>query len=82
MQHDTCMPHFIICGLTGSAVFFPRYLINGTIKDKALLIIKCVFAFSIQILHAIVLILRIIELEVIKNMHWSSCKVSIILVRF
>jgi uncharacterized membrane protein len=45
---------------------FTHYLINGAIYEWALLIIECVFLFSIHILHEIFFILRIIELEVIK----------------
>jgi hypothetical protein len=28
------MLHVVICGLSGSTVFFPHYLINGTIFEK------------------------------------------------
>ena len=28
------MFHIVICGLSGSTIFFPRYLINGTIFEK------------------------------------------------
>ena len=43
---------------------FPHALINGTIKKKKLLNIKCVFSFSLQIL-----ILRRTEWEMIKNIY-------------
>jgi len=45
------MRHIVICGLTGSTIFFPHYLINGTIfGGKKLLHIKCVFLISIHVL--------------------------------
>ena len=43
IQHATHMRHNAICGLSGSTIFFPHYLINGTIFRKTLLNIKCVF---------------------------------------
>jgi len=54
---------------------FPRYLIKVTIFEKKNWV-KCLLWFSLQRLSAVCLILRIIERSVIKNVHWSSYKVS------
>jgi hypothetical protein len=37
IQHSMRMRHIVICGLAGSTVFFPHYLINGTILEKKML---------------------------------------------
>jgi hypothetical protein len=50
-------------------------------KKKKLLNIKCVFGFPL-LLSENFLILRRTERDVIKNVHCSSCKVAVILVRF
>jgi len=34
MQHAMPMRHVVICDLSGYTVFFPHYLINGTIFEK------------------------------------------------
>jgi hypothetical protein len=34
IQHAMRMRHVVICGLSGSTIFFPRYLINGTILGR------------------------------------------------
>ena len=48
----------VICGLTDSKIFFPHFLLNGTILEKKkLLNIKCVFQFPPQILSEIFSIL-------------------------
>jgi 16S rRNA G1207 methylase RsmC len=44
--------------------------------------IKCVFSFSLQLLSETFLILRRTEQGVMKNVHWSSRKVTVVLVRF
>ena len=62
--------------------YFPHYLINGTMFLKKLLNIKCVFWFSLQLLPETFLILRRNERDMMKNVHWSSCEVHFILVRF
>jgi hypothetical protein len=60
----------------------PHYLINGTTFGNDLLNIKCVFWFFVQLLSEIFLILRRIQRYIIINIHRSSCKVPVILVRF
>ena len=34
IQDAICMRHIFICGLSGFTIFFPHYLINGTILEK------------------------------------------------
>ena len=47
---------------------------------RTLLHVKCVFLCSLELLSNS--FLRIIEGRVVKNVYWSSCKVSVVLVRF
>ena len=61
---------------------FPHYLINGTVFEKKLLNIKCVFWFSLQMLSETFLILRRIHGDIIINVHRSSCKVPVMHDRF
>ena len=49
IHHTICMRHIVICGPSGSTIFFPRYLINSAIFEKTLLDIKYVFWFSLHI---------------------------------
>ena len=76
------MRYIAICGLYGSTVFFPLYLINGTILEETLLNIKCVFRFSVQLLSATFLILRRIQRDMIKNVYRSACEVPLCLLEF
>jgi len=46
---------------------FPHYLINSTIFEKMLLITKCVFWFSLQLLSETFLILRRIQRDIIEH---------------
>jgi hypothetical protein len=46
-----------------------------------LLNIKCVFDFLYNLFSETFLILKRTEREVIKNVYWVSCKLSLILVR-
>ena len=59
----------------------PHYLINGTIFRKMLLTIICIFIFSKTLSEAF-LFLRGIQRDSIINIHRSSCKALVILVRF
>jgi hypothetical protein len=56
---------------------FPHYLTNGTIFRKKLLNVKYVFWFLLQLLSEIFLILRIIQQDIIINVHESSCEVPV-----
>jgi len=61
---------------------YPHYLINGTIYQKQKLLTThnmCVL-FSSTILSETFPIVRRTERDMIKNILWSSCKVSVILV--
>ena len=82
MQHAMRMRHTVVCGLPRSTIFFPHYLINGTIFEKKLLNTKCVFWFSLQLLYVTFLILRRTERDMIKTVYRSSCKVPCIIARF
>jgi hypothetical protein len=69
--------------LSGSTVFFPHYLINGTILwGKNLLKMKYMFSFSLQLFSETFLITRRVQPDIITNYHGYSCKVPVILVRF
>jgi len=47
IEHLMRLRHIVICGLHGSTIFFPHYLINGTIFEKEMLFnVKSVFIFS------------------------------------
>jgi len=82
-QHPMPMRHTTLC-LWPDRLYniFPYYLINETIFEKKLLYIKCAFWFFLQYLLEIFLILRRSEGDMIKKVHWSSCKAPVILVRF
>jgi len=66
----------VICGLPGSAIFFPHYLINDTITEKKLLNAKYAFLFSLQFFSERFLIIRTTEIYD-KNEYLSSCKVPV-----
>ena len=78
IQHAVRMRHIVICGLSSSTIFFPHYLINGTIFEKKLLNTRCVFWFSLQLLSETFLILRRSKRDMIKNVYRSSCKVLLL----
>ena len=79
IYHAILMSH-VICGLPGSTIFFH---ISHKRHDfrKQLLDIKCVLIFA-RILSVIFLILSRTERDIIMKVQRSSCKESVILVRF
>jgi hypothetical protein len=60
---------------------FPHYLINGTIFRKEVIEHK-VRVLSLQLFAETFLILRRIQRDITINVHRSSCKVPVTLVRF
>jgi hypothetical protein len=49
IQHAVLMLQIVVCDLSGCTIYFPRYITNGTIVEKEILNIKCVFWFSPQL---------------------------------
>ena len=86
LRYAACNAHAPYCYLWPAQLYdiFPHYLINVTIfeKKKRLLNIKCVFYFSLQLLSETFLILRRNERDMIKNVYYSACKVTVFFVRF
>ena len=82
LSHLLCMHNTVICGLSGSTILFhiisqtARFSGGGDNEHK-----MCVLMFSItfvwNISHP-----KKNEGNILKNVHWSSCKVLVILVRF
>ena len=81
-QYAIRMRHIVICGLLCPTIFFPHYLIKGTIFAKQLLNTKWVFWFSLQVLSETFLFLKRIEREVIKMFICFTVKHPVILSDF
>jgi hypothetical protein len=82
IQHVMRMRRFILSSLAWMTLpYFSALSHKWHDCSKTLLNIKCVFWFSLQRLSETFLILRRTERDVIINVHRSSCKVSVILVR-
>jgi hypothetical protein len=84
IHHATRMRHIVICGLSGSTVYF--HIISQTARFRGgLLNMKCEFWISLQILSESFLILRRIWRDMIKKVYWCtstrySCQILIKLV--
>ena len=93
-QHAMRMLHSVICDLPRSTIFFPHYLINGTIFGKKFIETKacccmlytvccaavCCILYALQLLSETFLILRRTERDIIKNVYRSACTVPVIVV--
>ena len=84
IHHAMRMRHIVILSSVGCSALqtFPYYLINGTIVEGALLNIKHVFWFSLQLLSETLHILRRIGRDTIINVYSYSCSVPLILSDF
>ena len=87
LSYPACNAHapyyIVICGVSGCTIFFPNYVINCTIFGGGrVIVLKCVFWFSLQLLCITYLILKIIQRCIIVSVSRSSCKVPVIPVRF
>ena len=67
------------CGFTGSTIYF-FHIISQTVRFYLKTVTE--YNMCVLILPKTLLVLRRIERDVIKTVHWSSCKVRVILVRF
>ena len=79
-----CNAHLpiVICGLSGSTVFFFIVCWTARFFEKKLPNKNCVFWFYLQLYSETFFILRRNDRDVIKNTYRSSCKVPVILARF
>jgi hypothetical protein len=77
--HASC--YMVICGLSGSTIFFRHHLTNGTIFCKTLLNIKSVSIYSTTSIWKISHSKKNLERYCHKG-EKSSCKIPVILVGF
>ena len=75
-------PYFYLWPVRLYDIFFPLYLINGTIFEEKLLKTEYVFLFSLQRLSETFFIVRRTKWDVVINVYLSSCKVPLLLSEF
>jgi hypothetical protein len=80
IYHAMCM-RYVVMWSGRLYHIFPHYLVNGTIFGKTLWNIKYLFRFSLQLSSEKFFIVRT-NRNIIKKVYWSSCELSVILVRF
>jgi len=82
IHHEMRTRHIVICGPSGSTLFFPLYFIKGTISGTKVTGYKTrVLIFSTTLSEAF-LIIRRNERDFINNEYWSSSKVPVMFVMF
>jgi hypothetical protein len=82
IQQAKCMHCTILSSVACLALPYFSTLSHNDPWEKELLNIKSVFWFSLQLLPETFLILRRMKWNIIKNVHRSSHKVPVILLRF
>jgi hypothetical protein len=84
LRYPACNAHAPFCNMWPVWLYnsLPHYLINGTHFEKVLLKTECVFWFCPSVSSDTFLFPRRSEWNIIEHVHWSSCRVSVILVRF
>jgi hypothetical protein len=84
IQHAKRMRHIILSSVGCLTVPYFSTLSHKPydFMKENVLQIKCVFCFSLHVVSETFLILRRIQRDIIINIHRSSCKVPVILVRF
>ena len=73
--------HVIICSASGFTIFF-HFILQMTQSLKKIIDSKMCALFSLQLLSETFLIPRRTERDMMKNVCWFSCKVTVIIVRF
>jgi hypothetical protein len=83
MQHAKRMRRFILPSVAClAAPYFSSYFTNGTIFGKKVIGHIICFDFFLQSMSETFLILRSIQRDIIMNVHMSSCKIPVFLIRF
>jgi hypothetical protein len=88
LRFPACNAHASYCHLWPAPLYhiFPLYLMNGTVvgktKRKAAEHKMCVLISSITFFSETFPTLRRIRQGIVISVHWSSCEVPVILVKF
>jgi len=81
IQQAMRMRHIVVCWSARIYSIFSHYHTNSTIFAKKVTEHK-MCDFFLQRVYETHLIITIIKRDMIKKVHWPSCKVTVILVRF
>ena len=76
------MRHIYICDLPGSIIFLHIFRKRHDFRNKVIEHKNVYFVFLYNVRLKIFLIIGRTELDMIKNLYFSACKVPVILVRF
>jgi len=77
-SHFSTPYYIVMCGLSGSTTFFHVISQKTRFSIKALLNIKCVLWYSLQLLSQKLLILSIIQRDISIKLRRFTCKVPVI----